>query len=165
MTPTQSTGIDATTERLISELSALVGRVMLVARGSDEGPALTATQRLALFELNASESLRLNELAERIVTSPPTASRAVDALVSLGFVERITDPIDRRAVQIRVTEYGRGRVAERIARVAETLGPALSTLPPADRDRLVALLARLNGALTERQAAALRTTARSTPTL
>ena len=141
------TTADLTTGRLIGELSALVGRVMLVARGGDEGPALTTTQRLALFELNASESLRLNELAERIVTSPPTASRAVDALVSLGLVERVPDPRDRRAVQIRVTDYGRGRVAERIARVGETLGPALSTLPPNDRERLVALLARLNSAL------------------
>jgi DNA-binding MarR family transcriptional regulator len=147
MASVQTTAADLTTGRLIGELSALVGRVMLVARGGDEGPALTTTQRLALFELNASESLRLNELAERIVTSPPTASRAVDALVSLGFVERVPDPRDRRAVQIRVTDYGRGRVAERIARVAETLGPALSTLPPNDRERLVALLARLNSAL------------------
>ena len=147
MASVQTTAADLTTGRLIGELSALVGRVMLVARGGDEGPALTTTQRLALFELNASESLRLNELAERIVTSPPTASRAVDALVSLGLVERVPDPRDRRAVQIRVTDYGRGRVAERIARVGETLGPALSTLPPNDRERLVALLARLNSAL------------------
>ena len=147
MASAQTPTADLTTGRLIGELSALVGRVMLVARGGDEGPALTTTQRLALFELNASESLRLNELAERIVTSPPTASRAVDALVSLGFVERVPDPRDRRAVQIRVTDYGRGRVAERIARVGETLGPALSTLPPNDRERLVALLARLNSAL------------------
>ena len=147
MVSVQTPAAELTTGRLISELSALVGRVMLVARGGDEGPALTTTQRLALFELNASESLRLNELAERIVTSPPTASRAVDALVSLGFVERVPDPRDRRAVQIRVTDYGRGRVAERIARVGETLGPALRTLPPNDRERLVALLARLNSAL------------------
>jgi DNA-binding MarR family transcriptional regulator len=147
MAPVQTTAPDLTTDRLIGELSALVGRVMLVARGGDEGPALTTTQRLALFELNASDSLRLNELAERIVTSPPTASRAVDALVALGFVERVPDPRDRRAVQIRVTDYGRGRVAERVARVGETLGPALSTLPPNDREQLVTLLARLNSAL------------------
>ncbi len=147
MASVQTTAPDLTTDRLIGELSALVGRVMLVARGGDEGPALTTTQRLALFELNASESLRLNELAERIVTSPPTASRAVDALVSLGFVERVPDPRDRRAVQIRVTDYGRDRVAERVARVGETLGPALLTLPPNDRERLVTLLARLNAAL------------------
>jgi DNA-binding MarR family transcriptional regulator len=144
------TGIDPKTERLIGELSALVGRVMLLARGNDEGPALTSTQRLALFELNASESLRLNELAERIVTSPPTASRAVDALIALGFVERVPDPSDRRAVQIRVTDYGRDRVAERVARVGETLGPALGTLPPDDRKQLVALLTRLNQALADR---------------
>jgi DNA-binding MarR family transcriptional regulator len=147
MASVQTPAADLTTGRLIGELSALVGRVMLVARGGDEGPALTTTQRLALFELNASESLRLNELAERIVTSAPTASRAVDALVSLGFVERVPDPRDRRAVQIRVTDYGRGRVAERVARVGETLEPALSTLPRDDRVRLVALLAQLNSAL------------------
>jgi DNA-binding MarR family transcriptional regulator len=120
---------------------------MLVARGGDEGPALTGTQRLALFELKASDSLRLNELAERIVTSPPTASRAVDGLVALGFVERVPDPADRRAIQIRVTDYGRSRVAERVARVAETLGPALGTFRPVDRERLVHLLAQLNAAL------------------
>ena len=93
---------------------------MLVARGGDEGPGPDDDAAAgALRAQRVGVALRLNELAERIVTSPPTASRAVDALVSLGFVERVPDPRDRRAVQIRVTDYGRDGVAERVAASAK----------------------------------------------
>ena len=56
--------------------------------------------------------LRLNDLADRMGTTAPTASRAVDALVELGLVERARRPGDRRAVQIdadaRRARAGRG---------------------------------------------------------
>ena len=53
---------------------------------------MTATQRLALFELVDQGPLRLNDLAVRMGTSAPTASRAVDALDELGLVDRKPDP-------------------------------------------------------------------------
>ena len=129
--------------RILDELSRLIRQLSRLSGGPDEGPPLTATQRLALFELVDQGPLRLNDLALRMGTSAPTASRAVDVLDELGLVDRKPDPGDRRALQLDLTPEGRRSVEERKARVLEAFRPAVAELAAADRERLAALLARL----------------------
>jgi DNA-binding MarR family transcriptional regulator len=62
-------------ERILEELSRLIRQLTRISGGPDEARAMTATQRLALFELVDSGPLRLNDLAQRMGTSAPTASR------------------------------------------------------------------------------------------
>ena len=131
------------TEQVLDELSRLIRQLSRLSGGPDDGPPLTATQRLALFELVDQGPLRLNDLAARMGASAPTASRAVDALDDLGLVDRKPDPDDRRALQLDLTPEGRRSVEERKARVLEAFRPAVATLPGADRERLAVLLARL----------------------
>lgn len=148
MPPTRPS--DSVTAELVRELTVLFSRMAILARPAhEEGHALTPLQRLALLELSAHEPLRLHELAARIGASAPTASRAVDGLLDEGLAERIPDPDDRRAVRIRLSDVGRTRLAERRARIAATLEPALATLDDDDPKRLVALLSELNGALSD----------------
>jgi DNA-binding MarR family transcriptional regulator len=130
-------------KRILEELGHVLRHLTRISGGPDDGPALTATQRLALFELLDDGPLRLNDLAARMGTTPPTASRAVDALDDLGMVERTSDPTDRRALQIQLTPSGRRAVDERKARVYAAVGPAVAGLPAADRRQLADLLARL----------------------
>jgi DNA-binding MarR family transcriptional regulator len=130
-------------KRILDELSRLVRQLSRLSGGPDEGPPLTATQRLALFELVDQGPLRLNDLAVRMGTSAPTASRAVDALDELGLVDRRSDPGDRRALQLDLTPEGRRSVEERKARVLQAFAPAAAELPPAEREQLAQLLARL----------------------
>jgi DNA-binding MarR family transcriptional regulator len=130
-------------KRILDELSRLIRHLSRLSGGPDEGPPLTATQRLALFELVDQGPLRLNDLAVRMGTSAPTASRAVDALDELGLVDRKADPDDRRALQLDLTPEGRRSVEERKARVFEAFGPAVAELPAAEREQLALLLARL----------------------
>ena len=115
--------------------------------GADEGPAMTATQRIALIEIADAGPLRLNDLAARIGTSAPTASRTVDILDDLGLVARETDPADRRAVRIELTPAGRRLVDERKARAAAAFEPAVGALTGPDRKQLLDLLARMTAAL------------------
>src|SRR3978361_1242959 len=103
------------TRQILAALSALTRRLARASGGPDEGPAMTATQRLAMFEAALSGPLRLSALAHRLGISAPTASRAVDGLVDLGLMERRPDPDDRRAVQIDLTPPGRKRVEEKQA--------------------------------------------------
>jgi DNA-binding MarR family transcriptional regulator len=136
-------------ERILEELSRLIRQLSRISGGPDDGPAMTATQRLALFELVDSGPLRLNDLAQRMGTSAPTASRAVDALDELGFVERRPDATDRRAITIELTDDGRRSVEERKARVYAAFRPAAAALSPADREQLAELLARLAAQLSD----------------
>ena len=136
-------------QRILEELSRLIRQLSRISGGPDDGPAMTATQRLALFDLVEGGPLRLNDLAQRMGTSAPTASRAVDALDELGLVERHPDPTDRRAITIELTDDGRRSVEERKARVYAAFRPAAAALSPADREQLAELLARLAARLSD----------------
>ena len=87
---------------LAQELHVLYARLAAVAASAADDLSLTTTQRMALFELTG-EPLRLGELAARVAVSDPTASRAVEGLVTAGLAVRVPDPDDRRAVRIGAT--------------------------------------------------------------
>jgi DNA-binding MarR family transcriptional regulator len=129
--------------RVLDQLGRVIRHLTRISGGPDEGPALTSTQRLALFELLEDGPMRLNDLAGRMGLSAPTASRAVDALADAELVERRTDPDDRRALRIELTAAGRARVDLRKARVAEAFRPAAAGMPAAEREQLATLLERL----------------------
>jgi DNA-binding MarR family transcriptional regulator len=137
---------DETVEILL-DLSRLIRNMTRVVGGHDEGPPLTATQRIALFELGHGGSLRLNDLAERMGVSPPTASRAVDALHEIGLVERIPDPDDRRALHIDLTPTGKKMLDERKAKAEAAFAPAVAALSSSDRETLSRLLRRMTDAI------------------
>jgi DNA-binding MarR family transcriptional regulator len=125
--------------RLIRSLTRLTG-------GPGDDPPMTATQRLALFELG-EESLRLNDLADRMGVSAPTASRSVDVLHELGLVERVPDPRDRRALRIDVTPAGKQLLEERKAKAEEAFAPAAAALSATERKTLSELLRRMTDAM------------------
>jgi DNA-binding MarR family transcriptional regulator len=133
--------------RVLEELGRVIRHLTRVSGGPDDGPALTSTQRLALFELHEEGPMRLNDLATRMGLSAPTASRAIDALADAGLAERLTDPTDRRALRIELTPAGRARIDERKAQVADAFRPAAAGMPAREREQLATLLERLADAL------------------
>ena len=135
------------TPAILDQLGRLLRQLTRIVGGADDGPAMTATQRIALIEIADSGPLRLNDLAARMGTSAPTASRAVDFLDEHGFVARATDADDRRAVRIELTPAGRDLVEERKARASIAFEPAVAALPAADRKKLLELLARMTDAI------------------
>lgn len=142
---------------VLDELGALVRHITRLTGSLDDSPTMTATQRLALFELAEHGPLRLNELAHRLGVSAPTATRAVDALESHGWAERVADPDDRRAQRVDVTPQGRDCVAERRKRALEAFAPAAEALTADELETLRSLVVRLREALIAREQ-----TARST---
>jgi DNA-binding MarR family transcriptional regulator len=139
----------ASAARILDELGELIRHLTRISGGAEDGPALTPTQRLALFELSERGPLRLNELAHRLGVSAPTATRAVDALESHGWAERVPDPTDRRAQRVDVTAHGKRRVEERKARVLAAFEPAAAVLGTDELAHLETLLSRLGEALGE----------------
>ena len=132
---------------ILLDLSRLLRNLTRLVGGADDGPPMTATQRIALVELGDAGALRLNDLAARMGVSAPTASRSVDALHELGLVERVVDPHDRRALNIDLTDHGRSLLEERKAKASEAFKPAVAALSPADREKLSKLLRQMTDAL------------------
>jgi DNA-binding MarR family transcriptional regulator len=131
-------------EVLMGEIGELYAIVLRIARHATDGDeAMTATQRLALIEIEATGPIRLRTLAGRMDTTPATATRAVDALEEAKFVVRKPDPGDKRGVLVEVTARGRRWAEKRralVRAVVEAVAPDVSA-------RFIGDLARLNAAL------------------
>lgn len=111
-------------ERL-DELDARVQHYRLLAALAEFGPA-------SQIELGRRCGLDRSD----VVTS-------IDALVERRFVERTTDPHDRRRNIISLTRRGRARLAELDGAVTAVQDEAFAPLDPADRVRLADLLSRI----------------------
>ncbi len=105
---------------------------------------LSFSQVKALHFLDeAGGELPLGELAGRVGISLPAASRAVDALLTRGFVERHEDPEDRRARRVRILPPGHDVTRQLLdARISHCEAFA-AALPARDAERLAAAVARV----------------------
>ena len=135
------------TAALLEQLGHLLRQLTRLTGGADDGPPMTASQRIALVEIGQEGPLRLSDLARRMGTSTPTASRAVDALEGLGLVTRATETADRRALSLELSPAGRRLLDERKERAADAFEPATASLTAAERRELLALLRRMTDAL------------------
>ena len=97
-----------------------------------------------------SETLTINRLAELLGTTKQAASLLADEVEAAGFIERYTDPDDRRRRRLRLTERGatvRARAIATSARLEAQLAAAVGEDAVLGcRETLMALVAR-TGAL------------------
>jgi DNA-binding MarR family transcriptional regulator len=142
-----STKTAIASDAILEALGRLLRQLTRATGGAEDVPPMTASQRIALIELGYDGPLRLNDLAQRMGTSAPTASRAVDALESLGLVTRSADPDDRRALRIELSRPGRVMRDDRIHKATTAFGPALEALDDAERRTLLDFLQRMTDAM------------------
>jgi DNA-binding MarR family transcriptional regulator len=93
--------------------SAIATRFANVAtRWVADGPAERAenARRKLLTAIGEREPATLNEVASTVGRGAPAVSRSVDALVRTGLVERKQDPNNRRRLELRLTDAGRGEL-------------------------------------------------------
>lgn len=110
---------------------------------------LTPAQSRALHTLSRADApLRMSDLADRLGIVPRSATTVVDALESAGLVARATDPTNRRATLVSLTDAGRStlaRIGAARRRAAENL---FAELRPDRRETLREILAELDATAT-----------------
>jgi DNA-binding MarR family transcriptional regulator len=76
--------------------------------GGDMAAAKALGQQRALLAAVADlEPATLNTIAARVKRGAPAVSRAIDALVRAGLIDRQPDPDNRRRLALKLTEAGR----------------------------------------------------------
>ena len=77
---------------------------------------------IILFKLHhrGHEAMRITDIAALVGVDTPAVTRKVQQLEQHGYVSRLADPSDRRAVLIGLTEAGRG-VVDRILHVHKAM--------------------------------------------
>ena len=113
--------------------------------GFDSVARVSPTQ-LRVLALLRHSAVNVNGLAEVMGVGASSASRLSDRLEALGFVERVTDPRDRREVQLQLTTAARELLDELTAYRRTALLKILDRMPESARDELVRSLAEFAAA-------------------
>jgi MarR family 2-MHQ and catechol resistance regulon transcriptional repressor len=88
-------------------------------------------------------AISLNALATELFVDKSTASRVVGGLEDGGFVRRVVDPDDRRALRLELTAEGRELARQLHDDAVWEMSTLLSSFDPAARTDLLAFLRRL----------------------
>ncbi len=125
---------------LAVEVVAGLERLIRLFRWLSSSGELSLTAVATLTTLERSGPCRLTSLAASEGVTQPGMTQLVSRLKDAGLVERVADPADGRAVQVRITGLGLSTLAARRAARAERLVGMLTELSPADRTALAAAL-------------------------
>jgi DNA-binding MarR family transcriptional regulator len=118
-------------------LTNSVGRMVRMLRRSYIGP-LGASATSALATVVREGPIRLGDLADREGVTPATLSRVVTVLEREGYVDRRTDPTDRRSAFLAATPSGTDTLEQVATARAALLAERIATLSEPERAALAA---------------------------
>jgi DNA-binding MarR family transcriptional regulator len=121
-----------------------------------KGFDLTPVQYAALSAIDATPGLDQATVANHIAYDRVTIGGVVDRLVQKELVRRETNPKDRRARNLFLTEKGAETLAEIRPVVRESQTILLEGLTDGERQELVRLLRKASDAVNDRSRAPLR---------
>lgn len=107
------------------------------------GVELNFSQFLALKRLGEDGPMAPGELARILNYSPGALTRLLDKLEQLGYLQRVPDPTDRRALRLELTPSGRSVHKRMIACGNAAAERAFAEISQAERRQLHDLLARV----------------------
>jgi DNA-binding MarR family transcriptional regulator len=125
----------------LSVLTNVVSRAL--AREYTERFDLAVLEWRVIAVVGRFAPMTAGEVSERTAMDKVAVSRAVQALVARGLLEREVDPQDRRRAQLSLSARGRG-IRDAVAPRAEALERELvGALSPDEHEQLDRLLAKL----------------------
>jgi DNA-binding MarR family transcriptional regulator len=129
--PARGIPADAPLHTLLLAASRVMGAFyasMLVQTGLRISPAGLGVLRVLL----AGDGLKSSDVAARGWSSPGTLTSVVNTLVREGYVERRSDPEDRRVVRLYVTDEGRRTCEDYLTLAGPHWQAAFDFVSPAD---------------------------------
>jgi len=126
----------ATIAEQSTELRLATFRLSRRIRAEKSDEALSDGQIAVLGNLYRNGTQTLGQLAERERVSAPSMNRTVNCLEEGGYLTRVADDVDRRKVNIALTEAGRAVVKATISKRDAWLTNRLRELSREDREVL-----------------------------
>ncbi|MGX1485442.1 DNA-binding MarR family transcriptional regulator [Streptomyces griseus] len=140
---------DPTAERVATDLSAVVGRLLRRLRSSSADSLLTPSQRSVLARLDDGGPATTAALARAELVRPQSMRLTLGALETQGFVTRAPDPADGRKSLVSVTEEGSAVLAAVRAAKRSWLADAITAELDGAERRTLAEAAELIGRLVD----------------
>jgi len=128
---------------LIHEICRLMGDRIREKGGAE--PIGQRSGRLIMMELSREDGRTQLDLVNATHLKAPTVSVALQKLESEGYVERVPDEKDMRAMRVYLTAKGRALEDSLRSRIIEEETAATSVLTEAECETLCCLLLKIRG--------------------
>lgn len=132
----------------IDRLSQLMIETGRLIRGRLHGglPCPLSPPQIATLSClqESTAPLLMKEVAARLHVTPPSATPVIESLAASGYLRRLTDRRDRRAVRLALTPKGRRMLSAARRAHAMKMRAIISVLSPEDRESLARVLERLS---------------------
>jgi DNA-binding MarR family transcriptional regulator len=131
----------ASADRPADPAEALYGLVSLIVRSAPREMGLTSAATLGTLERTGPR--RITDLAASEGVAQPSMTVLVTALERAGFVERHSDPADKRVTLVALTAAGSEYLRTRREVGTEVITQLISKLPPEEAAALSAAVPAL----------------------
>lgn len=105
---------------------------------------LPMAQMETLRLIGEEESVPMKQVADFLAITPPSATVLINNLVKLGFVQRNSDKLDRRAVHLSLTKKGKVVLQEGIKQRCKRLMILLKNLSKTEQTQLLTILTKMS---------------------
>ena len=132
--------------RLMVEIARLLRARM---QSENSGIMSQSTARVVMAHLAASGDMAQLDIVHLTRLKPPTVSVLLRRMEEEGYVTRVTDENDRRAVHVTLTQKGLDFDSEHLVRLSTNDHQAVAGLTPEECATLESLLTRMRNNLVE----------------
>ena len=143
-----ATDLDAKIVAALERVSHVMQRALWDSAWSHGVSPSQAQFLVYLLFYGQQQSVRVGDLSRRFGLRHSTVSDAVRALEAKGYLERTTDPQDRRVTVLRLTPAGKSRAAV-LSRWAEQIRQLLASMDPQKKSVFLATLLELTARFQE----------------
>lgn len=110
-------------------------------------PTVNPQQLFAMFLICEHDRMTMKELAVHLGITSPSATSLVNRLVRMKWVVRVTDPLNRKLVRLRMAPAGKTAIQSAMKVQSKAMKDLLSLLSPEDRTDFGRVLTSLHDAL------------------
>jgi len=129
---------------IAQEIARLVPRLLRGLRaGFIAAPKVTSSQMITLIRIYEKGTTRVGVLSKEMHVSAPTITGVIDRLLRNGYLRRIRDREDRRAVNVELTEKGKGLVERILSEINKRWYRILIHLSEEERENYLRILKRI----------------------
>lgn len=131
---------ESATRSVLDSIRKIVRALRVASRAAEKSTGLSGAQVFLLQKLADGGGLSIKELTAQTLTHQSSVSVVVQRLVDRKFVERTLSAVDRRRVELFLTEAGRAAISTSHDLAQDRLIGALRAMPKMQRRQLAALL-------------------------
>jgi len=142
----KSDNIDDLTGAIFLMINSLQNRVKKICSCED---FVSPIRLRALSYVKEKRTPLMKDVADFLLITRPSATSLINGLVKAGYLARIADKNDRRAIRLTITEKGRHLLEKGNAQIKKHIREILTVLSDKEREAMIKIYKKLSNKLSK----------------